>query len=111
MGVVERAMAGSYLPFAEESGRSSAGIVHHVATMLVGFGLGCAMIYAAGGQPLAVIMPANNMATQVTQPAQGQFLQPLARMPSPVKEQPLTTSYGAIRTAQIQAYSPFNGKK
>merc|ERR1712151_204230 len=96
---------------AEDSGRRSVGIVQHLATMLVGFGLGCAMIYAAGGQPLAVILPANNMATQISQPAQGQFLQPLARMPSPVKDQRLTAAHGAMQTAQIQAYSPFNGKK
>jgi ribulose-bisphosphate carboxylase small chain len=104
-------MAGSYLAFGEESGRRSAGIVQHLATMLVGFGLGCAVVYAAGGQPLAVILPANSMAAQVTQPAQGQFLQPLARMPSPVKDQPLIAGHGAMQTAQIQAYSPFNGKK
>merc|ERR1712151_1296809 len=107
IGVAEKTMAGSYLPFAEEQGRRSTGLVHHVATMLVGFGLGCAMIYAAGGQPLAVIMPTNNMAAQVIQPAQGQFLQPLARRPSPVRDQPLAAAHGALRTAQIQAYSPF----
>merc|ERR1712039_896705 len=105
--IVEKTMAGSYLPLAEDSGRRSAGIVQHLATMLVGFGLGCAMVYAAGGQPLATILPANNMAVQ---PAQGQFLQPLGRIPSPLKEQPLIASHGAMQTAQIQAYSPFNGK-
>merc|ERR1712039_209726 len=67
---------------------------------------GCAMIYAAGGQPLAVILPANEMAA-----AQGQFLQPLARMPSPVKAQPPIATHGVSQAAQIQAYSPFNGKK
>jgi len=106
--IVEKTMAGSYLPLAEDSGRRSAGIVQHLATMLVGFGLGCAMIYAAGGQPLAVILPADNMAAQITQPAQRQFLQPLARMPS---HQPTAAVHGAMQTAQIQAYSPFNGKK
>ena len=63
-------MAESYLPLAEESGRRSGGIVQHLITMLVGFGLGCAVVYAAGGQPLAVILPADNMAAQLTQPAQ-----------------------------------------
>merc|ERR1712228_693163 len=98
MGNPSRTMAESYLPLAEDSGRRSAGIVQHLATMLVGFGLGCAMIYAAGGQPLAVILPANNMAAQFTQPAQGQFLQPLAKMQSPVTVHP-----HAATPAQIQS--------
>ena len=55
-------MAASYLPLSEESGRRSAGLVRHIATLLLGFGLGCAVIYAAGGQPLAVILLAGNMA-------------------------------------------------
>merc|ERR1712048_1040988 len=74
-----RTMAESYLPLADESSRRRAGIVQHLVTMFAGFGLGCAMIYAAGGQPLAVILPADNMAAQLTQPAQAQFLQPLAK--------------------------------
>merc|ERR1712039_96370 len=110
--IVEKTMAGSYLPLAEDSGRRSAGIVQHLATMLVGFGLGSAMIYAAGGQPLAVILPADTMAAQ---PAQGQFLQPLARTQSSMKALPPTAAHvpGANlqSIAEIQAYSPFNGKK
>jgi ribulose bisphosphate carboxylase small subunit len=105
-------MAESYLPFSEESGRRSTGLVQHLATMLVGFGLGCAVIYAAGGQPLAVIMPAENMATQFTQPVQGQFLQPMtahaATQTAPRNGVPESNLQSF---AQIQAYSPFNGKK
>merc|ERR1712228_1153778 len=93
MGNPSRTMAESYLPLAEESDRRSAGIVQHFVTMLVGFGLGCAMIYAAGGQPLAVILPANDMAV-----AQGKFLQASAG----ANVRPL---------GQMQAYSPFNAKK
>merc|ERR1712113_16974 len=78
--------------------------------MLAGFGLGCALIYVSGGQPQAVIMPADNMAAQFTQPAQGQFLQPLARMQSPVKAQGVREA-PLHSLAQIQAYSPFNNKK
>merc|ERR1712151_50257 len=106
-------MAMAYLPFGEESGRRSSGIARHLVTMLVGFGLGCAMIYAAGGQPLAVVLPADNMAVQFTQPAQRQFLQPLAKAHAAT----LTPSMQGVpeanlqSVAQIQAYSPFNGKK
>merc|ERR1712228_1131076 len=67
--------AQSYFPLGEESGRRSAGVVQHLITMLVGFGLGCAMIYAAGGQPLAVILPADNMVT-IRQPSRN-FMQPV----------------------------------
>merc|ERR1711933_506627 len=85
-----------------------AGLVQNLATMLVGFGLGCAMIYAAGGQPLAVILPADDMAAQLTQPAQGQFLRPLPQMPSANG----AAGMSDLRSlAEIQAYSPFNGKK
>jgi ribulose-bisphosphate carboxylase small chain len=113
------AMAESYLPFAGESDRRSAGLVQHLVTMFVGFGLGCAMIYAAGGQPLAVILPAENMAAQPTQPAQAQFLQPLARMQPQIAVDATTQRLSLKgtpeanleRLAQIQAYSPFNGKK
>jgi len=103
-------MAESYLPLAEESGRRSAGIVQHLVTMLVGFGLGCAMVYAAGGQPLAVILPADNMAAQFTQPAQGQFLQPLAKMARPPTVARVPEA-NVQSLAQIQAYTPFNAKK
>merc|ERR1712048_1207456 len=100
-----RTMAESYLPLADESSRRRAGIVQHLVTMFAGFGLGCAMIYVAGGQPLAVILPADNMAAQLTQPAQRQFLQPLAAHPhaaTPAQIQSL---------AHLEAYSPFNNKK
>merc|ERR1712232_350710 len=50
------------------------------------------------------------MAAQFTQPAQGQFLQPLARMQSPVKAQGVREA-PLQHLAQIQAYSPFNNKK
>merc|ERR1719387_2431227 len=85
-----------------------------LATMLVGFGLGCALIYATGGQPPAVILPGENMAAQFTQPVQGQFLQPLAKMQSPMNAHTATLGVPGAdlqSIAQIQAYSPFNGKK
>merc|ERR1712151_182424 len=41
--------------------------------------------------------------------AQGQFLQPLAKMPSATKAQQSEAKLESL--AQIQAYSPFNGKK
>jgi ribulose-bisphosphate carboxylase small chain len=108
-------MAESYSALSEESGRRSAGLVRHLATMLLGFGLGCAVIYAAGGQPLAVILPAEDMAAQFTQPVQGQFLQPLAKMQSPMSAHAATQTgvpeANLQSVAQIQAYSPFNGKK
>merc|ERR1719277_1917123 len=72
------------------------------------------MIYAAGGQPLAVILPADDMAAQFTQPAQGQFLQPLDKMHSSTVAHAATLRSSMIPAqplAQIQAYSPFNNKK
>jgi ribulose-bisphosphate carboxylase small chain len=88
-----------------------ADIVRHLIAVLTGFGLGCVMIYAAGGQP-AVVLPADNMAAQVTQRAQ--FLQPVAR--GKVHAETLTPSMKGVPShvpsvGQIQAYSPFNGKK
>lgn len=109
-------MAETYIPLAEESGRRSAGIAQHLVTMLVGFGLGCVMIYAAGGQPLSVIWHASNMAAM--QPAQGQFLKPERALPPTVAHAArLTPSMKGVpeanlqALAQIQAYSPFNAKK
>merc|ERR1712115_111274 len=72
---------------------------------------GCVMIYAAGGQPLAVALPADNMAAHLTQSAQGQFLQPATRVQSSMTARPTPTMKGVQPLAQIQAYSPFNGKK
>merc|ERR1719356_1827639 len=56
------------------------------------------------------------MAAHLTQSAQGQFLQPAARVQSPMNALPLigeklTPAAHAQPLAQIQAYSPFNGKK
>jgi len=105
-------MTESYVSIAEGTGRRGASIVQHLIALVVGFGLGCVMIYAAGGQPLAVAAPADNMAAHLTQSAQGQFLQPAARVQSPM----LTPAMKGVQAhvqplAQIQAYSPFNGKK
>merc|ERR1712216_512702 len=82
---------------------------------------GCVMISAAGGQPLAVALPADNMAAHLTQSARGQFLQPAAMMQSPMDirapiAEKLTPAVKGVEAhvqplAQIQAYSPFNGKK
>merc|ERR1712050_205966 len=52
------------------------------------------------------------MAAQLTQPSSAQLLQPLARMQpqtaaDAVTQKPLLNGF----SAQIQAYSPFNGKK
>jgi len=43
--------------------------VQHLFAVLIGFGLGCALIHASGGQPLAVILPADSMS--VMQPVMG----------------------------------------
>merc|ERR1711862_855844 len=106
-----RTMAESYLPLADESSRRRAGIVQHLVTMFAGFGMGCAMIYIAGVQPLAVILPADNMAAQLTQPAQRQFLQPLAAHPHAATPAQIQSLAHLESLAQIQAYSPFNNKK
>merc|ERR1712151_468682 len=64
-------------------------LAQHLVTMLIGFGLGCAMIYAAGGQPLGVILPASDMAAELapTRRAFGAFPRSTAvrqRGPAPV---------------------------
>merc|ERR1712176_404006 len=46
--------------------------VHALVAMLIGFGLGCALIYAAGGRPLAVMRPSVDMAALRIQPAASQ---------------------------------------
>merc|ERR1712176_454094 len=43
--------------------------VNALAAMLTGFGLGCALIYAVGGRPLAVMRPSVDMAALRMQPA------------------------------------------
>merc|ERR1719230_1878828 len=48
----------------QEPGRRSASIVRHVSALLIGFGMGCAVIYASGGQPLAVVFPSDSMAVR-----------------------------------------------
>merc|ERR1711904_380117 len=109
MGVLERIVCNLQSTMAESY--RSASIVQHLVTMLAGFGLGCAMIYVAGGQPLAVILPADNMAAQFTQPAQRQFLQPLAAHPHAATPAQIQSLAHLESLAQIQAYSPFNNKK
>jgi len=47
--------------------------------MLVGFSLGCALIHAAGGQPLAVMRPSTNMAALQTA-SRFSPVQPLTRL-------------------------------
>jgi len=69
-------MAESYVAFADSNqgpGRRSVRIAQHIFSALIGFGLGCAMIYASGGQPMAVILPADNMVTRsrLMQPVMG----------------------------------------
>jgi ribulose-bisphosphate carboxylase small chain len=105
-------MTEAYAALADESGRRNAGIVRHLVTMLVGFGLGSAAIYAAGGQPLAVILPADNMAAQFTQPVQRQFLTPTAARAATLTPSMKGAPEANLQSlAEIQAYSPFNGKK
>merc|ERR1711933_138334 len=65
--------------------------VHALLAMIVGFALGCAMIYAAGGQPLAVMRPSTDMA--VLQPAvasQSKFMSPVKSVRA--RMQPLRAS-------------------
>merc|ERR1719454_1687059 len=68
-------MTASYVtlgePTVQESGRRSANVVTHLFAALIGFGLGCALIHASGGQPMAAILPSDNMAVQFMQPAVG----------------------------------------
>jgi glyceraldehyde 3-phosphate dehydrogenase len=69
-------MAESYVAFADSNqgpGRRSVRIAQHIFSALIGFGLGCAMIYASGGQSTAVILPADNMVTRsrLMQPVMG----------------------------------------
>merc|ERR1719436_796760 len=55
----------------QEPCRRSASIVRHVSALLIGFGMGCAVIYASGGQPLAVVFPSDSMAVR------SKFMQPM----------------------------------
>eukprot|EP00747_Dinoflagellata_sp_TGD_P132757 gnl/TRDRNA2_/TRDRNA2_175112_c0_seq2.p1 gnl/TRDRNA2_/TRDRNA2_175112_c0~~gnl/TRDRNA2_/TRDRNA2_175112_c0_seq2.p1 ORF type:complete len:307 (-),score=44.57 gnl/TRDRNA2_/TRDRNA2_175112_c0_seq2:584-1504(-) len=75
-------MSASYLAFNEpqvhEPLRRS-GKVQALVSLLIGFGLGCAVFYVAGGQPLQPLDPAINLAW--TQPAQAsRFMQPVMPM-------------------------------
>merc|ERR1712216_396227 len=61
---------------------------------------------------LAVVLPADSMAAQLKQPAQAQFLQPQVKMPQSQLPSVKSVPKSSVQSlGQIQAYSPFNGKK
>merc|ERR1712039_957997 len=65
LGLLHASARSSYKP----SGAMPSEKVNVLVAMLVGFGLGCALIHAAGGRPLAVMRPSVDMAAVRMQPA------------------------------------------
>jgi len=84
-------------------------LVHAVVTMLAGFALGCTLIHAAGGRPLAVMRPSVDMsALPMRSPlaSQSKFMAPMQQSSARYSMQPVRASMPQQEEYAVAAAEP-----